>query len=98
MTAVVGGALLVGASARRAERAAERSIHDGVTRELLRYRILWRRRAEHLTAFGSGALGIGVLVYAYRRQRRASTGGAPSTTATHAAADATGAGATQPAV
>ena len=70
MTALTTGVLLLGASAQRAERAAERSMRAGVTRRLHLASHTWIRRADRATAGAGGAVALVILVYANQRLRR----------------------------
>jgi hypothetical protein len=77
--ALLGGVVLVDASARRAERAMQRSIQRDLSHQLLRFRRVWRHRAETGAAFVGGIAGAGLLLYALSRHHRSlpSAGAAP---------------------
>lgn len=67
------GAFLVTSSAMRAERNAGRAMSIKMVHELSALGDRWRNRATQAGALGTGALGLAVLVLAYRASARAET-------------------------
>lgn len=69
LATVMLGALLVGSSVLRAERNASRAAETAFQIELGRFVRTWRSRVERAGAVGTGVVGIGVLLFAYRQSR-----------------------------